>query len=46
MTPILTTLVPGLLEAGSRLIDRLIPDPSEREKAKLNLLQAEGHLAL
>ena len=32
MTPILTTLAPGLLEAGSRLIDRLVPDPAEREK--------------
>jgi len=46
MTPILTTLAPGLLEAGSRLIDRLVPDPTEREKAKLPLLQAEGQLAL
>ena len=46
MTPILTTLAPGLLEAGSRLIDRLVPDPVEREKAKLALLQAEGQLAL
>ena len=46
MTPILTTLDPGLLEAGSRLIDRLVPDPAEREKAKLALLQAEGQLAL
>lgn len=46
MTPILTTLAPGLLEAGSRLIDRLVPDPAEREKAKLALLQAEGQLAL
>ncbi|MEK7216465.1 MAG: 3TM-type holin, partial [Chloroflexota bacterium] len=46
MTPILTTLAPGLLEASSRLIDRLVPDPAEREKAKLSLLQAEGQLAL
>lgn len=46
MTPILTTLAPGLLEAGSQLIDRLVPDPAEREKAKLALLQAEGQLAL
>jgi len=46
MTPLLTTLAPGLLEAGSRLIDRLVPDPAEREKAKLALLQAEGQLAL
>ena len=46
MSPILTTLAPGLLEASSRLIDRLVPDPAEREKAKLALLQAEGQLAL
>ena len=33
MTPILTTLAPGLLEAGSRLIDRLVPDPAEANSA-------------
>jgi hypothetical protein len=33
------------LEAGARLIDRLIPDPAEREKAKLALLQAGRSLA-
>ena len=42
----LATLAPGLLEVGGRLIDRLVPDPAEREKAKLALLQAEGQLAL
>ena len=46
MSPIFTTLAPGLFEAGARLIDRLIPDPAEREKAKLALLQAEGQQAL
>lgn len=46
MSPILATLTPGLMEAASRLIDRLAPDPAEREKAKLALLQAEGQLAL
>lgn len=46
MTPLLTALAPGLIEAGSRLLDRLIPDPVEREKAKLALLQAEGQQAL
>jgi hypothetical protein len=46
MIPMLTTLAPGLIEAGSRLIDRLIPDPAEREKAKLAQLQAEGQQAL
>lgn len=46
MTQLLRSLAPGLLDAGSRLLDRLIPDPTEREKAKLALLQAEGQLAL
>ena len=46
MNPLFTTLAPGLFEAGARLIDRLIPDPAEREKAKLALLQAEGQQAL
>ena len=31
MTPILPTLAPGLRETGSRRIDRLVPDPAERE---------------
>jgi hypothetical protein len=44
--PALMALAPGLIEAGTRLIDRLIPDPAEREKAKLALLQAEGQQAL
>ncbi len=46
MTPILTTLAPGLFEAGAKLIDRLIPDPAQREQAKLALFQAEGQQAL
>ena len=45
MNAIFTTLAPGLFEAGARLIDRLIPDPAEREKAKLALLQAKGQQA-
>ena len=39
---ILAALAPGLIEAGSRLLDRLIPDPSERQQAKLLLLHAPG----
>lgn len=31
MTPLISMLAPGLLEAGSRLIDRLIPDPAQRD---------------
>lgn len=46
MTRLLTTLAPGLLEASSRLIDRRVPDPAERDRAKLALLQTEGQLAL
>ena len=37
----LAVLAPGLIEVGGRLLDRLIPDPAEQEKAKLLLLQAE-----
>ena len=46
MSPIFTTLAPGLFEAGAKLIDRLIPDPAQREQAKLALFQAEGQQAL
>ncbi len=45
MTPILTTLAPGLFEAGAKLIDRLIPDPAQREQAKLALFQAAENLS-
>ena len=30
MSPIFTTLAPGLFQAGAKLIDRLIPDPAQR----------------
>jgi hypothetical protein len=43
---LLAALAPGLIEAGGRLLDRLIPDPTEREQAKLLLFQAEGQQAL
>ena len=46
MSPIFTTLAPGLFEAGAKLIDRLIPDPAQREQAKLALFQAEAQQAL
>lgn len=39
---LLAALAPGLIEAGGRLLDRLIPDPTEREQAKRLLFQAEG----
>lgn len=37
-----------LLEAGLRIIDKVIPDPAEREKARLELLrlQQDGELAI
>ena len=40
-------IISGLLAIGSTLIDRLIPDPSEQAKAKLELLKMEqqGDLA-
>lgn len=43
---ILEALVPGIFETVSKLIDRLFPDPEQRDKAKLALLQAEGQQAL
>ena len=42
----LAPLAPGAIEAACRLIDRLIPDPTEREQAQRLLLQAEGQQAL
>ena len=39
-------LAPGVIEAGRRLIDRLIPDPTEREQAQRLLMQTEGQQAL
>lgn len=40
-------LIPGLLSIGGKLIDRLIPDPQEQAKAKLELIrmEQEGDLA-
>lgn len=46
ITPFVSSLFPGLLEAGAKLIDRIIPDPAQREQAKLALFQAEGQQAL
>ena len=46
LTPLVSSLFPGLLEAGAKLIDRIIPDPAQREQAKLVLFQAEGQQAL
>lgn len=46
MTPLISMLAPGLMEAGSRLIDRLIPDTAQRDQAKLALLEVEGQQAL
>ena len=46
ITPFVSSLFPGLLEAGAKLIDRIIPDPAQREQAKLALFQAEGLQAL
>lgn len=37
-----------LLDAGLRIIDKIIPDPAERERARLELLrlQQEGELSI
>tara|TARA_B100001559_G_scaffold316742_1_gene320749 strand:+ start:1234 stop:1656 length:423 start_codon:yes stop_codon:yes gene_type:complete len=42
----LLTVVPSLLEVGSKLIDKLIPDPQAKAKAQLDLLslQQNGEL--
>lgn len=39
--------ITGILEVGTRLIDRLWPDPAQRDAAKLELLKAQqaGELA-
>lgn len=46
MVPFISAVAPTLIDATSKLIERIIPDPAEREKAKLALLQAEGQQAL
>ena len=43
MLPVLAGLLTPLV---GQLIDRLFPDPAEREKAKLALIQQEGQQAL
>jgi len=39
----LTDFIPGkaLIDAGLHIIDKIIPDPAEREKAKLALIESE-----
>ena len=46
MTPILGSLTSGIVELGSQIIDRLIPDKQQQAAAKLELLkmQTEGEL--
>lgn len=34
-------VIDGLLDVGSKLIDKIWPDPAEREKAKANLMQMQ-----
>jgi hypothetical protein len=46
VAPVLAALIPGVLDAASRVLDRIIPDPEAREKAKLALLQTDGQQAL
>jgi hypothetical protein len=44
----LLDFIPSILNIGSKIIDRLWPDPAERDKAKLELMkmQQEGDLAV
>lgn len=46
MLPILAALAPGLMEGAMRLLDKVIPDPEAREKAKMELVKLEGQQAL
>lgn len=46
VAPVLAALIPGVFDAASRVLDRIIPDPEARERAKLALLQADGQQAL
>jgi hypothetical protein len=39
-------IVPSIISAVSAVLDRVIPDPVARDKAKLALLQADGQQAL
>lgn len=39
MTP---TVVTGLLGIGGKLLDKFFPDPAERERAKLQLMEMQG----
>lgn len=38
----LTATATGLFTIGSKLIDKFIPDPEQRDKAKLELIEAES----
>ena len=46
MGPVTTTVLGGLLEVGSRIIDRVFPDPAQRAQAQMELLkmQRDGEL--
>lgn len=46
MGPVTTTVLGSLLEVGSRIIDRVFPDPAQRAQAQMELLkmQREGEL--
>ena len=45
MTPL---LIPTIIEAGIKVIDKIFPDPNEAAKAKVELfkLQQNGELAV
>lgn len=45
--PLLAAAIPGLITAGTKIIERLFPDPEQADKAKLELfkMQQNGELA-
>jgi hypothetical protein len=43
---LISTLLPGVVDAAARMLDRLIPDEKAREAAKLALRSEEGRQAL
>ena len=47
VAPVVAALIPGILDLGGKLIERIFPDPEEAAKAKIELLklQQEGALA-
>jgi hypothetical protein len=45
--PLIAAALPGIISAGTKLIERLFPDPAAQDAAKLELfkMQQSGELA-